>query len=67
MASNKTSGRIQIGRDEILFTVGVLMLISMTVATVAFGKQADATLVAAAVGITGLPVFLQSGKKEDET
>jgi hypothetical protein len=54
----------KIGRDEILFTLGVVMLTSMCVAAVVFGRQADTALVTAAVGLLGLPVFLASGRKE---
>lgn len=54
------------GRDEILFLVAVAGLIAMTISAVVYDKQSDATLVAAFVGLLGLPVFLSSGKKEDK-
>ena len=53
----------RIGREEILFIVAVLGLVAMTVSAVVYNKQSDATLVAAFVGLLGLPVFLSSGKK----
>ena len=57
--------RVRIGRDEITFVMAVAGLAAMTVAAVVYERQADATLVAAFVGLLGLPVFLTSGKKED--
>ena len=56
--------QIKFGRDEVLFTVAVLGLVAMTVSAVVYGRQADATLVAAFVGLLGLPVFLSSGRSE---
>lgn len=44
--------------------VAVLGLVAMTVGAVVYERQSDATLVAAFVGLLGLPVFLQSGRKE---
>jgi hypothetical protein len=55
---------MKIGRDEVLFAVAVGGLIAMTVSAVAWNRQADATLVAAFVGLLCLPVFLQSGRRE---
>lgn len=53
----------RVGRDEVLFIVAVAGLIAMTVSAVVYDKQSDATLVAAFVGLLGLPVFLSSGRK----
>ena len=53
-----------IGKDEIVFIVAVIGLVAMTYGAVVYDRQADATLVAAFVGLLGLPVFLQSGKKQ---
>ena len=51
--------------DEVVFTVAVLGLVAMTVSAVVYGRQADATLVAAFVGLLGLPVFMASSRKEE--
>jgi hypothetical protein len=59
-----------VGRDEVVFLVAVGGLVAMTISAITTGRQADATLVAAFVGLLGLPVFLNSGRKpgdEDET
>jgi len=56
-----TRGRI--GREEVVFAVAVLGLVTMTIGAVVFGREADATLVAAFVGLLGLPVFLKSDRK----
>ena len=53
----------RIGRDEVLFIVAVVGLVAMTFAAVVYERQSDTTLVAAFVGLLGLPVFLQSGRK----
>lgn len=55
----------RVGRDEILFIVAVIGLVAMTVGAVVYDKQSDGTLVAAFVGLLGLPVFLSSGKKPE--
>jgi hypothetical protein len=55
-----------IGRSEITFMVGVVILLAMTFAAVALDQPADPTLVAAAIGIIGVPVFLQSDRKKDD-
>ena len=52
------------GRDEVVFTVAVLGLVAMTVAAVIYERQADTALVTAFLGLLGLPVFMQSGRKK---
>ena len=54
----------RIGRDEIIFAIAALGLMAMTYGAVMLERQADATLVAAFVGLLGLPVFLASGKDD---
>jgi hypothetical protein len=57
------ASRPSFGRDEIVFLIAAGGLVAMTVSAVVTGRQADATLVAAFVGLLGLPVFLSSGRK----
>lgn len=56
----------KVGKPEITFVVGVGILLAMTFAAVAFRRPADPTLVAAALGMAGIPVYLQSDKKRDD-
>lgn len=53
----------KIGKSEIAFMVAVVMLLSATFAAVVLGRPADPTLVAAALGIIGVPIFLSSDRK----
>lgn len=46
-----------------MFTLGALILFSMTVSAVVWGRTSDAALVTAAVTLLGVPVFLSSGRK----
>jgi hypothetical protein len=55
-----------IGRDEIVFSVGVFILLAMTVAAVILDRQSDATLVAAAVGLLGFPLFASATRKDSD-
>lgn len=66
MARDKEFFGGRVGRDEVLFIVAVAGLIAMTFSAVVYDKQSDATLVAAFVGLLGLPVFLSSGRKPED-
>lgn len=56
----------KIGKSEITFLVGVVILLAMTFSAVVLGRPADPTLVAAAIGIIGVPIYLQADRKDDD-
>lgn len=58
--------RRRIGKPEVAFLVAVVILVAMTFAAVVLDQPADPTLVAAAIGIIGVPVFLRSDRKDDD-
>lgn len=58
--------RPKIGKSEATFIVAVVILLAMTFSAVVLGRPADPTLVAAAIGLIGVPVFLQADRKDDD-
>lgn len=56
----------KITKSEATFVVAVVILLAMTFSAVALGRPADPTLVAAAIGLIGVPVFLQADRKDDD-
>lgn len=58
--------KLNIGKAEVTFMVGVFILLGMTFGAVVLDQPADPTLVAAAIGIIGVPVFWKSERKDDD-